>query len=241
MSRSRVQLYEAAAIGHRITHEDDLPPPQNLITSALIFNEQVAAGGASFSARLSASLGRLRRMELEMEYSDPGDCPSPTGTIELGSEDTFVGRELMGAAIVHEDHVVDCRNDSDGPIAQGAMDVYVNGHRWARRNDELECGARIGEGERTVLVGGTPSEYVRREIPPLDNQRLGRLGPHLGQGIVPRIDAATGVRLGESLVRTQGSIPQRTPRRQISGARIGRAIASGRGGGHISAILSGGQ
>jgi uncharacterized Zn-binding protein involved in type VI secretion len=77
--------------------------------------------------------------------------------IEAGSVDTFIGVDVRPAATANEDIVVDCDNDSDGPIIQGAMSVFVNGLPFARRNDRLDCGARIGEGEPSILIGGDPS------------------------------------------------------------------------------------
>jgi hypothetical protein len=40
--------------------------------------------------------------------------------------------------------------------------VWVNNKRWARRTDELDCGARIGEGEATVLIGAAAAEASER-------------------------------------------------------------------------------
>jgi uncharacterized Zn-binding protein involved in type VI secretion len=151
-----VMLWEAAGVGHRITHEDDLPEPKEL--SIILVGQKFGIdGGASFGAMLAGQLAKLQSQHFELKGGDPGSCPDPTGAIEAGSVDTFIGVDKRAAATANEDIVVDCDNDSDGPIIQGATSVFVNGLPFARRNDQLDCGARIGEGEPSILIGGEPS------------------------------------------------------------------------------------
>jgi uncharacterized Zn-binding protein involved in type VI secretion len=162
MSGQASEVWEAAGVGHRITHEDDLPPPVGVLPIVLKKDHAEAVTkpgmGASLSAKLSKSLASLVMHEMQVEGEPAEDCPDACGVIELGSEDTFLGPDQRMAATANPELDQDCNWHVDGPIIQGAATVFVNRLPWARRNDELDCGARVGEGEPTVFVGGPPTE-----------------------------------------------------------------------------------
>jgi len=159
--------FEAAAVGHRITHEGELDEPRHVETSATL--ELVSAGKTS-PARLGIGIGRssqrIRALartpeQRKVQGERPGEAPDPTGAIEKGSLDVFIGPQRQPAAIVHSDAKIPCQNHSDGPLVTGAVNVMVNGVPWSRRMDEASCGALVGEGEPTILVGGAPSNKPR--------------------------------------------------------------------------------
>ena len=210
MSREQA-VFEAAGVGHRITHEDDLPEAREVLPMVL---EQIARpmalgeGGPSMVAKLTT------QPMLQVEGEEAGECPDPTGTIEEGSPDTFMGMDKRAAAVVDEDMVVPCENCSDGPIATGAAHVFVNGKPWARRMDEIDCGAFVGEGEPTVLLGGEPSDKPGESRFDLDN---------LGRGKIPG-GAALGVEYGQRLVG-KGVVTDKLVAHRPTGADIGNHLA----------------
>ena len=203
-----VELWEAAGVGHRVTHEDDLPEPLNLASQGIRLDHggllTPNGGGGSVSAKLSASLANEIAHALQLEGDPPGDCPDPCGVIERGSPNTFVGPQKRMAAIADDELDQDCNWHADGPVVQGARFVLVNGLPWARRNDELDCGARLGEGEPTVLIGG-PSTPGGEPVQP-----SAILDPHFGAAL-----------LGGDAVPIDGSLA----------GKLGAAIAGGELGG----------
>jgi uncharacterized Zn-binding protein involved in type VI secretion len=148
----RRRVLEAAGVGHRITHDDDLPEPREIVLIALSLLQKPGEGGAA-AARLGRTLAR--------DDSDPDAC----GELERGSRNTFIGRERRAAALADDDVDVACDRDSDGPVVEGARHVWVNRKRWARRSDELDCGARVGEGEPTILLGEDKERSADRSPP----------------------------------------------------------------------------
>lgn len=228
-------LWEAAGVGHRITHEDDLPEPKELqVKLAKAQLVGLDLGSASAGSELGFHFSRPLAQQLQLDGDDPGEAPDPTGTIERGSVDTFIGVDLRAAAIAHEDIDVDCENDSDGPIAQGAMHVYVNRVPWARRNDELECGARIGEGEPTILIGGEPTPTAERTATDMvvDKRVLGAVyGSH------PSFGSSHAAELGKRLSGASGA---RRSQQKMSGTDIGAKLAQGQLD-HVAMSLSRGR
>jgi uncharacterized Zn-binding protein involved in type VI secretion len=156
-----MDVLEMAGVGHRITHEDDLPPPRGITAVAV---QMLSVQPRPPGGRASAQLGRTFTVQSmgELDGEDPGEAPDPTGVIEKGSVDTFIGRDMRPVAIADEEIEVPCENDSDGPILTGAKTVFVNGMPVVRRTDELDCGAYVGEGEPTVLVTSERTERVKR-------------------------------------------------------------------------------
>jgi len=196
----RSEVLEAAGVGHRITHEGDLPPARELLYTALLWANGAVAqqhgDGALLAALLAEAASAVGPDDEVEEVGDRAECPDPTGAIEEGSVDTFIGPERRACALVDEAIAVPCENDSDGPIVQGAAHVWVNRKRLARRTDELDCGARIGEGEPTVLIGA-PAEGAADKEPDreafLDATLLAVL---LSTGALGDPDAAWGAQLG---------------------------------------------
>jgi uncharacterized Zn-binding protein involved in type VI secretion len=162
---------EVAAVGHRITHEDDLPDPREiaLIAARLGTNElcKRQKNGLLLSVVLGMAIGKAQEELDEAKKKDAdkqqeNECPDPCGVIELGSENVFVGREqLMVAMVEHEK--VPCEDHSDKPIRMGSPDVFVNKKPIARRTDETACGAFIGEGEATVFIGAQTKVYAEAQ------------------------------------------------------------------------------
>jgi len=222
---SGVALWEAAGVGHRITHEDDLPEPLNLAGKGIKLDHgdelTPNGGGGSVAAQLSASLAQSIAHDLQLEGDDPGDCPDPCGTIARGSPNTFVGIDKRMVAIADQDLNQDCDDHADGPIVQGARHVFVNGFPWARRNDELDCGARLGEGEPTVLIGG-PSTDAGDPVDPsiLVHPQAG--GALLGTGNLP-IDAVLGSKMGAAISGGGDYEPQAVGK--VKGPTIGALVA----------------
>lgn len=230
------QLWEAAGVGHRITHEDDLPEPEELIVVTEALRDGAASGGASHGAALAADFARrfgagLRGLfeRIDFEAQGVGDCPDPCGCIERGSEDTFIGRDLRGVAIARDDVKVECNHDADGPLVEGAVHVYVNGVPWARRRDALDCGARVGEGEPSILIGGEPTPTHQRRVE--DVLRPTALGPALSRRV--RTDPVDAVEMGRQLAGVRGGRQKHRP--FAGGPNIGRSLDNL---GAVSALLS---
>ncbi len=146
---------EAAGVGHRISHDDDLPPPRERLAQAVELVGQTLAAGAEHCGIVGALLGEA--MACESKEAEPNECPSPTGAIAKGSSNAFIGPDRRAVALA-EHEPVGCEDCDDGPILQGCSHVWVNGMRWARRTDPLDCGALVGEGEPTIWIGARPGE-----------------------------------------------------------------------------------
>ncbi len=196
----RGEVLEAAGVGHRITHEDDLPEARELLYTALLWGAGAIASQHGDGALLGVLMaGAASQAGSESEVEDVGDrddCPDPTGAIEEGSVDTFIGPDRRPCALVDEDVEVPCENDSDGPIVQGAAHVWVNRKRLARRTDELDCGARIGEGEPTVLIGAAAEGAADGAPEPDALLEATLLAVMLSSGWLGESDAAWGAQLG---------------------------------------------
>jgi uncharacterized Zn-binding protein involved in type VI secretion len=221
---STTEVWEAAGVGHRITHEDDLPPPLGVVAQVIKPDLGGIASqdgqGPSLAAKISASLANQVQHELQIEGEPGGDCPDPCGQLELGSENTFVGPAQRPAAIADEEMDHDCNWHADGPVLTGARFVFVNGLPWARRNDELDCGARIGEGEPTVFIGGPPSETTEVQHPAAVLHPSGSL---LGASKLAT-NAELAGKVGAALAGG-GEAPEPVLADEIDGAQIGAAMS----------------
>jgi uncharacterized Zn-binding protein involved in type VI secretion len=216
VSRREREVLEAAGVGHRITHEDDLPDPRRLAAAVVRWLSDEGGKSKNRGAALAARVGRHAAQELaaELEGEDPGDAPDPTGALEQGSENTFLGKDRRPIATAHEEHDIPCEDCEDGPLATGAAHVFVNGKPIARRSDELDCGALVGEGERTVMIGSERIERTDRRPRNLPGTMLTQLGgPRYGRLLAGGFEelarrdkrvrdfAATGAEIGEALSR----------------------------------------
>jgi uncharacterized Zn-binding protein involved in type VI secretion len=147
---------EMAGLGHRITHSRRLADPRQLTVLAVkLGTEELCRRnhqGALVSAMVGTALSKAVAQVVEDEGGESPKCPSPCGDIPQGSPDTFLGKDQRQVAVVDQ-FDVSCRKHSDKPIRQGSADVWVNAVPVARRTDETRCGAHVGEGEPTVLVG----------------------------------------------------------------------------------------
>jgi len=226
------ETVEAAGVGHRITHDDDLDEPRELTPLErllrLLKQGTAARGQGGVASAIWSQQQARRRPPAGREKDEPppdNPCPSPCGSIVRGSEDTFVGREIRAAALVDHEPV-DCDRHRDKPVATGSATVWVNNHPWARRMDETECGALIGEGEPTVWLPLLPTIDEKRDDgrPPRDAQSSGgaasaRMGAALagGSSVLP-----TG-----ELARRPPKTSSWLPNGSNIGARIGGALSRG--------------
>ena len=193
---SQRELLEAAGVGHRITHEDDLPPPRTLAVTAIA---RLGATPRGSGAMTAVNVGRTLTVQSlgELEGEDPGEAPDPSGAIEEGSPNTFMGQEMRPIATADEEIDVPCEDHSDGPILTGALTVFVNGKPIVRRTDELDCGAFVGEGEPTVLIGGPTTEWIERR-PEGSYGRTRGIGSIVAQEMY-RMHPPVGPKLGRTL------------------------------------------
>jgi uncharacterized Zn-binding protein involved in type VI secretion len=156
---------EAAGVGHRITHDDDLPEAREVAVLALDLAGAHLVRDNRDEPLLAALIGITLssiRDEVAPEPADPNECPSPCGTVVAGSPDTFLGVDKRQAALADQLEL-ECDKHSNKPILKGSLDVWVNKKPWARRTDETKCGAFIGEGEPTVLLGADTQKSGARE------------------------------------------------------------------------------
>ncbi len=230
----RAEVLEAAGVGHRITHED-LPPPRTVAAAAIrALSVSPRQSGAVVATRVGRTVTVHGLGELEGE--DPGEAPDPCGVIEEGSPDTFIGRDRRPVAAANQDIVVPCEDHADGPIITGALTVFVNGKPLARRSDELDCGAFIGEGEPTVLVGASRTEATERRSRGSYGRTRG-LGPLVGQEM-QRTHPGVGPRLGRSLSGADDRTvkPKREATRTPAPVAVGRELTGGHGARLLKAL-----
>ena len=140
----------------------------------------------------------------------------------------------MMTAHMDEESAVPCEDHSDGPIVMGAAHVWVNKLRWARRTDELDCGALVGEGLPTVLIGAAAEKAERRE--PIDagswmeqtvmgvlasSGRFGRLEPSFGAQLGAVCAGARRMSAAELKAQLDNALSG------AAGAELARRIAAG--------------
>lgn len=219
------EVWEAAGVGHRVTHEGDLPPPVGVIIQVIKPDVGGVASqdgqGASLAAKISASLDNQLNHALQTEGEPAGDCPDPCGAIERGSENTFVGPARRPAAMADEELDHDCSWHPNGPLVQGARFVFVNSLPWSRRNDELDCGARVGEGEPTVFIGGPPSASGNPQHPASLIKPPGAL---FGASELP-VDAELAATLGAAMAGANPDPYDPEVAIKVSGAQLGAAMS----------------
>lgn len=156
---------EVAAVGDRITHAWSLPDAKSLVTTAIELGVKAmskkAGHGPVWSAILGKAAAELGGRAIEA-IGDKPKCPRPSGEIEDGSPNTFVGPEARKVALADQAKV-SCRRHKDKPIRQGSASVFVNNLPLARRTDETKCGARIGEGEPSVFAGKDTQDVLKAD------------------------------------------------------------------------------
>lgn len=225
MSRGQKKpVLEVAGVGHRITHEGDLPKPRTITAVAV---QMLSVQPRPPGGRAGAAMGRTFTVQSlgELEGEDPGEAPDPSGVIEVGSPNTLLGKERVPVAIADEEIEIPCENDSDGPILTGSLTVFVNGKPIVRRTDELDCGAFVGEGEPTVLVVADRQERTEKRPPPGGITRGRSRGPNLGREMQTR-SGRPPLRIGRELAGADTPPRRRRRRDTPSGlsASIGRKI-----------------
>lgn len=109
-----------------------------------------------------------------------------TGAVAAGSPRTLLGAGGVGVALSMAEPL-DCRTHHDGPIRTGSATVTIDGFRVARVTDETKCGAKLCDGEKTVLVGGPPADGA----PPDPLAVIGGGAAALGAAIGNAIGAGT--------------------------------------------------
>jgi uncharacterized Zn-binding protein involved in type VI secretion len=155
--RDRKKVLEAAAVGHRITH-GKVEDARDMVATAATVGAGLALVGEE--PELAAALLGVAILAAAIDGEAPRSRSS-SGEVKEGSEDTFIGKERRAAALVGLGKVP-CKRCVDEEIEQGSPTVLVNGKPLARRMDEVGCGAKIGEGEKTVLVGADPPKKKER-------------------------------------------------------------------------------
>ncbi|MBI4701652.1 MAG: PAAR domain-containing protein [Deltaproteobacteria bacterium] len=244
---------EVAAVGYRVTHDDDLPDPREMVAQALLLGASELGkkdGRAGMLAGVVASAlsqSSARAEEGDGDYESP-ECPSPSGKIAKGSADTFVGRDKRPVAVA-DGFKIECRRHRDKPIRMGAAHVWVGGLPVARRTDETKCGAYVGEGEATVFVGADTQTRAERDPPAAQDFLLGALSAVLqGSGRLGRDPMEQAVRLGRQLLLRGGKLGERLPEElrdklgpglalaQMLGPEVGQMLGGGKLGG-IAALL----
>ncbi|MEZ4440446.1 MAG: PAAR domain-containing protein [Polyangiaceae bacterium] len=221
-------VWEAAGVGHRITHEDDLPEPVFVATKAAqSIAQQMGKDGSQGSQGVHFAQGLAGHLQdLTVQGEGGTECPDPCGAIQLGSENTFIGPQKRMAATTNPDFAHDCSHHADGPVVEGAATTFVNRLPWGRRNDRLDCGARIGEGEPTIFVGGPPSQEAHQQTltyvhkPALQSLQLGQQLSYVNPKLVQTLAQGLGM---------PDPMPQPKPAviHKVSPAALGAAVSEG--------------
>jgi uncharacterized Zn-binding protein involved in type VI secretion len=233
---SATVVLSAARLTDRISHSAriDKKNSQALLGVSLGALTSACGSGGVIATALgagAASGAKKGKLAIELRELVPN---STSGKVEEGSPDTFLGKDLLPAAMAGAQKV-SCSHHKDKPIRMGSTSVYVNKKRLSRQTDQTECGALLCDGERTVLVGGAPTDEAPRD--PLDALTEGatvaaaNLGAALsaGSGAVDR-----AFRLAEGLANSAFSLADRTLESatvlegEIS-AQIGALLGSVRG------------
>lgn len=191
--------FEAAGVGHRITHDGLEPAIERMQGPAL--SKKLALKGSMPSGGVLGVVLMKADMALEKQGASAA-CPGPTGAIARGSPDVFLGPGKRAAARLDGETKVACDDHADGPLVTGAATVVVNGSPLARRTDALDCGALVGEGESTILVGGPATDAPTKKKPPLGAG--GALLALMGAETAPSLGPA----LGKVLARAAPSAPK---------------------------------
>lgn len=171
MSRQTGGALQLAGVGHRITHEGDIPEAVEIAERTLRHAEHTLERGRRPDAKLALAIGAALAVFKKLGggaktgESDDAEkpCPDPCGAIEAGSPNTFLGKQRRAVAL-SADKGLPCADHDDDPIREGSANVWINGKRAARRTDETECGAQIGEGDNTVWLGAETAKDGERKI-----------------------------------------------------------------------------
>ena len=90
---------------------------------------------------------------------------SPSGTIVTASPNVYINKRKAA----HVDKSTGACDKHPGPVkvADGSINVFINGAPAARKGDKLTCGATISSGSGNVYIGGGTQRYlpVDDEIP----------------------------------------------------------------------------
>jgi len=235
MSRASTGALELAGVGHRITHEDDLPEAIEIAQRTLSHAEQVLERGRRTEPKLALAIGAalaLLKKSTGKKQSSPSEdagqerakneCPDPCGAIEAGSKNTFIGKDQRAVALVGAQGTP-CEDHDDDPICKGSANVWVNGKRVARRSDETECGALIGEGENTIWIGAETAKEGERKIADKLEQFLHNMVGDLVTG--KRMNSTlTAQHLADALRGNKTSKAQKCTGGATSGASLGAQL-----------------
>ncbi|MGK9232718.1 RHS domain-containing protein [Inquilinus limosus] len=148
----------AARIGDKVAHSNKLAgfllgAAIGVAAGFAIF-ATVATGGVAaflFAAVLSAGAAFL----FEEAGKAIGDMimGPPTGAVTVGAPTVFVNSRMLGIAV---QGAAACSKESSPatPIAQGSETVFACNWNAARKDDKIQCDAKIIEGSDNVFIGG---------------------------------------------------------------------------------------
>jgi uncharacterized Zn-binding protein involved in type VI secretion len=238
-ARGELGGLELAGVGHRVTHEDDLPEARQIAVFAARLAASELCRRNDQGPVVSMLAGRVVGEAAERVWESTADdeqheCPDPCGAVEVGSPHTLVGPEGRAVALVDFGDVP-CERHADEPIRQGSPDVLVDGKPVARRTDETECGAYVGEGEPTVLVGAQTATYapVRGEQPdPLSvvlagSPPSGELGRGPGAALAVGAALAHGASAGGASASFSSATGQTAALEPATGSAVGQKLLVG--------------
>ena len=92
-------------------------------------------------------------------------APSIKGHLVSGFPTVHLGSGKKDAARAAEDTKADCDGEAEG--FEGSSTVFLGGKPMSRVGDRLKCAGKIAEGEKSIGVGGAPSQEGKEiEEPP---------------------------------------------------------------------------
>lgn len=196
---------ELAGVGHHITHAKHLPDPRQLALVGIELGAKELCRRANQGPVLSAIVGKAvsKLTEWMLQESGGGSSQSSSscGEIQQGSPDTWLGKSQVQVALADK-FDVSCHYPyhRNKPLRHGSEDVWVNGQPAARRTDETRCGAHIGEGEPTVLLGAQTQTCSSLDMAPVDAALHQALDAVLGGGAGSRgVDLGSALDIGVSM------------------------------------------
>ncbi|MFM0509454.1 glycohydrolase toxin TNT-related protein [Paraburkholderia sp. RL17-373-BIF-A] len=163
-------MFEAARVGDEIQHTSALAGflIGAILGAALIFAVAMLTFACPFLVGFIAGFlaSMIAEQIVDIATRIGSMFASPTGTIAAGSPNVFVnGRAAVPAQI----GVAMCGQDTPHePVACGSSTVFINQHVAARKGDEIQCGATIAKGSKSVFFGSDKAceIAVASEIPP---------------------------------------------------------------------------
>jgi uncharacterized Zn-binding protein involved in type VI secretion len=146
----------AARLGDRITHgaavaEHAAGALVSVVTGALV-SAAGAAGAAT--ATLGAGLGCGGGRGITTADVIPF---AVSGAVLAGSPTLLIGAARMPVALATA-APLECAIHHGNIVRTGSASVSVGGMGLARQTDQTACGAIVSDGDKTVLVGGAPSD-----------------------------------------------------------------------------------